>query len=192
MLDGLRVTTPARTAVDLARTLPFTDAVVAMDSALAIRGGTPLATSADIAVTVDGLSGRAGSARALAVSAFATTLSDSPEESHSRALLHTLGFPRPELQRVFHLPDGRTAEVDFYWEEYDHIGECDGRSKYRDPRILRGRSPEDVVIDEKNRENQLRRIVGRVSRWEPAELYTPRRFYDHLVRDGLPSTSPRP
>ena len=189
---GLRVTTPARTVVDLARILPFTDAVVAMDSALRTRGGNPLANPEDIALTVDSLSGRAGSARALAAAGFATPLSDSPEESHSRVLLHTLGFPRPELQRSFQLPDGGTAEVDFYWEEFGHAGECDGRSKYRDARILRGRRPEDVVIEEKNRENQLRRIVGRLSRWEPAELYSPRRFYDHLTRDGLRSYRPRP
>jgi len=191
-LDGMRLTTPAQTAVDLARTLPFADAVVAMDSALGSRRRPSLTSEDAIASTIDGLAGRRGRARAVAVSAFATPFSDSPQESHSRVLIHTLGFPRPELQRSFTLPNGLTAEVDFYWDDFKHAGECDGRSKYRDPEFLKGRRPEDVVIAEKNRENQLRRVVGQVSRWEPAELYTPQSFYDHLVRDGLPSTRPRP
>lgn len=191
-LAGMRLTTPAQTVVDLARVLPFSDAVVAMDSALSSRGRMPLTDHTAIERLLEAGRGTRGMARATAVSAFSTSLSDSPEESHSRALLHILGFPAPELQRSFALPDGGTAEVDFFWEEYDLVGECDGRAKYRDPRFLRGRRPEDAVIQEKNRENQLRRVVGKVSRWEPAELYRPREFYDHLVRDGLPSARPRP
>lgn len=189
---GVRLTTPAQTVVDLARVLPFADGVVAMDSALSTRGHRPLADRSAIAAITATLGRRPGSTRAAAAAAFATDRSDSPEESHSRILIHTMGFPEPELQKTLTLPSGRTAEVDFFWEAFGHAGECDGRSKYRDPRILQGRRPEDVVIEEKNRENELRRVVGRLSRWEPAELYTPRKFYDRLVRDGLPSRRPRP
>lgn len=42
------------------------------------------------------------------------------------------------------------------------------------------------------RENEIRRQVRMFSRWEPAELYPPRRLYDRLVRDGLPSSRRRP
>ncbi|WP_344755637.1 hypothetical protein [Leifsonella bigeumensis] len=192
-LDGLALTSPAQTAVDLARELPFADAVVALDSALhRRRRPTPLATEDQIARVVAATEGNRGYRRALASSGFATSLSDSVEESHSRVQLHLLGFPEPELQRRFALANSRHAEVDFYWPDFDHIGECDGRMKYRDPRILQGRTRDQVFFAEKGRENELRQQVRMFSRWEPRELYPPQQLYDRLVRDGLPSSKPRP
>lgn len=191
--SGLLVTSPAQTAVDLARMLPFTDAVVSLDSALWRRRlPKPLATRDDIERRVDVVVGTRGYRGALAASGFASALSDSPEESHSRAQIHALGFPTPVLQRKFALAQGRYAEVDFYWERFSHIGECDGRSKYRDPTLLRGRSSEEVFFAEKGRENELRRQVRGFSRWEPSELYRPQLFFDCLTKDGLPSSKPRP
>ncbi len=190
---GLLVTSPAQTAVDLARVLPFTDAVACLDSALwRRRHPEPLTTLDEIVHIVDAAAGKRGYRAARAASGFATALSDSVEESHSRVQIHVLGFPAPVLQRIFDLAHGRYAEADFYWEGFDHIGECDGRSKYRDPALLRGKSSEDVFFAEKERENELRRHVRGFSRWEPRELYQPQLFYDRLVRDGLPSSKPRP
>jgi hypothetical protein len=191
--DGLFVTTPAQTVADLARILPFTDAVAAIDSALhRRRRPSPLATSDELACAVGSFEGARGHRKALAAAQFSTPLSDSVKESQSRVLLHQLGFPRPVLQQEFVLPNGRHAEVDFFWPDHSHIGECDGRSKYRDPALLNGRTPEEVFFDEKERENQLRRMVRGFSRWDPKELDTPRRIYDRLVRDGLPSARRRP
>lgn len=192
-LNGVSVTTPAQTAVDLARILPFADAVVVMDGALRRRfRDRPLATEASIAHALAEAEGKRGFRRAVAAADFATPLSDSVEESHSRVWIHRLGFPGPRLQKSFRLSDGRIAEVDFFWEEFQHVGECDGRSKYSDPRLLKGRAPHDVLRAEKDRENEIRRQVRMFSRWEPAELYPPRRLYDRLVRDGLPSRKRRP
>lgn len=192
MLDGILVTTPAQTVIDLARALPFAQGVAAIDSALhRKRRPVPLADREELLDLVAATQGRR-LARLRAAADFSTDLSDSVEESHSRVQLHLLGFPRPELQVVFALPDGSRAEPDFYGPDYDHVGECDGRDKYRNPQYLKGRSPEEVVIHEKNRENELRRVVSRLSRWEPADLYPPRKLYDRLTRDGLPSTLPRP
>lgn len=191
--DGLLVTSPAQTVVDLARILPFADAVVAYDSALAERfRPAPLATRHDIDRLVDAVAGRRGYPAAVAAATFSTDQSDSPEESHSRVQLYLLGFPTPHLQHRFHLPSGGHAEVDFFWDEFRHVGECDGRSKYRDPQLLRGRSAEQVFFAEKDRENDIRRQVRAFSRWEPRELYPPQRLFDRLVRDGLPSSKPRP
>jgi hypothetical protein len=192
-LNGLFVTSPAQTVVDLARVLPFPDAVVAMDSALWRRRiPQPLAAQDDILRLVDAAAGRKGFRGAHAASRFATNLSDSPEESHSRVHIMLLGFPRPQLQHCFELAHGGHAEVDFYWEEFKHVGECDGRGKYRDPKILQGRSSDEVFFAEKGRENEIRRQVRQFSRWEPRELYPPQQLYDRLVGDGLPSTRPRP
>lgn len=193
MLDGLAVTSPAQTVVDLARTLPFGAAVVAMDSALHLRRiPAPLTTAGDVARAVENSLGRHGCRKAVAVAEFATGLSDSVEESHSRVHIHMLGFPKPELQREFTLSNGRKAKPDFYWPSQRHIGECDGRSKYSDPTFLRGRTPQQALLDEKERENELRRQVRAFSRWEPRDLYPPRKLYDRLVRDGLPSSKRRP
>ncbi|PWC07706.1 type IV toxin-antitoxin system AbiEi family antitoxin domain-containing protein [Mycetocola zhujimingii] len=191
--EGLLLTSPAQTVVDLARGLPFADGVVAMDSALHIgRHGAALTTTDAIARRVEAAGGHRGCRRAAAAAEFATGQSDSPEESHSRVWIYLLGFPPPLLQVEFRLPSGRTARPDFYWNDFDHAGECDGRAKYTDARYLRGRTPEMAVIDEKNRENELRQVVGRLSRWEPRDLYPPRRLYDRLSFDGLPSSKGRP
>jgi len=192
-LGGYTVTSPAQTVVDLARGLPFADGVVAMDSALhRKRQPHPLTNIDEIYEVLSRFEGRRGFRKARAAAAFATPLSDSPEESHSRVHIHLLGFPPPVLQKQFILRSGDTAEVDFFWEDFQHIGECDGRSKYTDPAFLRGRTTQQALIDEKNRENELRRLVRQFSRWEPRELYPPRRLYDRLVRDGLPTTKRRP
>jgi hypothetical protein len=145
-----------------------------------------LTTIDEINNVLSDLPGRRGCRKAQAAAAFATALSDSPEESHSRVQLHLLGFPAPVLQHPFTLRDGSTAEVDFFWPELGHVGECDGRTKYTDAEFLRGRTSQQAVIDEKNRENEIRRQVSRFSRWEPRELYPPSRLRDRLVRDGLP------
>jgi hypothetical protein len=191
MHDGHLVTTPARTVVDLARQLPFADAVVAMDSALhRRRRPAPLLAHEQLLEAVASVQGQRGWRRAAAAADFATPLADSPAESESRVLIQQLGFPRPVLQQRFQL-DGRTAEVDFYWEDFEHVGECDGRAKYEDPRFLAGRTPAQVLIEEKARENEIRRQVRMFSRWEPRELRQPRRLWERLTRDGLPSTGPR-
>ena len=192
-LDGLLLTSPAQTAVDLARTMRFADGVVVMDSALRLgRKPAPLTTRDAIARVIEGVTGQSGYRRARAAAQFASGHSGSTAESHSRVLIHLLGFPQPVLQQLFILPSGRKAFPDFYWRDFDHAGECDGRSKYTDPQFLRGRTAEQAVIEEKNRENELRQVVGRLSRWEPRELYPPRKLYDRLTFDGLPSTKPRP
>lgn len=186
-LGELTVTFPAQTVVDLARVLPFADAVVAMDSALyRKRMGGALATTADLRDRCSTIEGRPGWRKAWIATEFATPLSDSPEESHSRVQIHLAGFPRPELQQRFVDSEGFVADTDFYWRDFDHVGECDGRDKYRNPDFLRGRDPADVVIAEKNRENRLRRVVRTVSRWEPTDLYPPSRMVNILVRAGLP------
>jgi hypothetical protein len=136
--------------------------------------------------------GQRGFRKAQAAAAFATTLSDSPEESHSRVQLHLLGFPAPVLQHPFALRDGSVAEVDFFWPDFQHVGEGDGRSKYTDPAFLRGRTAQQAVIEEKNRENEIRRQVKQFSRWEPRELYPPAQLFDRLARDGLPVSRRRP
>lgn len=186
------LTTPARTVVDLASILPFVGGVVAADQALwQRRPSGALCSRHELEAAASRYGGRTH-ARVAAVAAFATDLSDSVRESESRVLIERLGFPVPTLQQRFVLPDGRHAFADFWWPDHDHIGEFDGTGKYLDPRIRRGRTPEQALIAEKDRGDALRRQVRALSRWRTPHLRSPRLLYDILRADGLPATRPRP
>ncbi|GAA5084233.1 hypothetical protein GCM10025760_01870 [Microbacterium yannicii] len=107
-------------------------------------------------------------------------------------LIALLGFPEPQLQARFTLADGREAFSDFFWPDHRHIGEFDGAGKYRDPGLLKGRTPEEVLLAEKDREDELRRQVTAFSRWRLPALRSPRMLYDILQGAGLPTSRPRP
>jgi hypothetical protein len=68
-------------------------------------------------------------------------------------------------------PDGRlVARVDFYWEEQQTVGEFDGKIKYG--RLLKpGQRIEDVIFDEKVREDAVRDLGLQVVRWLWSDLY---------------------
>lgn len=190
--QGHRVTTPLRTAVDLAASLPFVEAVAVADQTLwARRVGGALVERDVLLAAAHSRTGR-GSARATRAADFASPLADSVRESQSRVLISTMGFPEPELQARFVLLDGREAFTDFFWRDHGHIGEFDGAGKYRDPAMLKGRSPEEVLLAEKDREDELRRQVRAFSRWRIPALKSPRLLYDILRGAGLPTATGRP
>ena len=186
-------TTPLQTAADLISLLRFPEGVAVADQALwRRRKPAPLVALDDLLAEAADRSGGRGSARALRAAQFATHLSDSVRESQSRVLISVMGFPAPELQARFVLSTGREAWTDFFWRDHSHIGEFDGAGKYREPALLRGRTPEQVVLEEKDREDELRRQVRAFSRWRVPALTQPRQLYDILAAAGLPTTRPRP
>lgn len=186
------LTDPVRTTVDLMRELPFAEGVASADRALwQRRPSGPLVSPDELIAAAQMVDGR-GCARAERAAAFASGLSDSVGESRSRVVIHVLGFPQPELQARFRLSSGHDAYTDFFWPDYDHIGEFDGVGKYRDPELLRGRTPEEVLLAEKDREDDLRRQVRAFSRWRSAALRHPHLPYDVLSSAGLPSRRSRP
>lgn len=189
--NGHLVTSAAQTALDLARCLPFVEAVAVVDQAIwARRPGGALTTLDEMRRLLES-SSRRGAASALRAMAASRTLADNVRETESRLLIERLGFPTPRLQERRVLPSGRVVFGDFFFPEADHWGELDGRGKYLSPEFGRKRPVAEIVIDEKNRENEIRRTVRGFSRWEPADI-TPRRLYDILTADGLRSTRPRP
>ena len=97
------------------------------------------------------------------------------------------GFPAPALQQRFEDSRGLIGYPDFDWEEYKLLGEFDGHEKYSQRRYLRGQTPADVVVAEKNRESRLRALGYTVVRWEWADLRTPERLIRRLHYAGLPS-----
>lgn len=172
--DGLLVTSAARTAVDVACHGDFDQALVVFDSAL--RGGVE---AVDLAAELDGRRRRGiGVARrALAV---ADGSSASVGESWSRAQMITAGLPIPVLQRERRL-SGRRIITDFDWDDR-LVGEFDGQIKYG--RLLTpGQKIEDVIADERAREDLLRWSDRMVVRWVWAQLV--RREVVGLIRPWL-------
>jgi hypothetical protein len=145
MRSGVRVTSVARTVVDLARTSPFRDGVVVADSAL--RNGQ---TSKDELLSVVADCAKwPGIRRARMVVDFCDGKSESVLESISRVAFRDHGLPAPELQVwVGGEETGVVGRADFLWRRHQTIGEADGAVKYADP---------DRAISQLRRDAALRR-----------------------------------
>ncbi len=181
------ITSPVQTVVDLAAGSAFVSGVIAADQLLwARRAGGALAARDHLLAAAASYPGR-GSLRVGRVAEFARPGADSVRESQSRVLIAHLGFPEPELQHRFDLPSGRTVYTDFWFPDHAHAGEFDGIGKYTDPTLLRSRTPHQALIEEKDREDELRRAVRAFSRWRTPALERPRQLYDILTGAGLPS-----
>ncbi|MDX1870841.1 type IV toxin-antitoxin system AbiEi family antitoxin [Mycolicibacterium sp. 120266] len=128
-MGDLRVTTPARTALDLARFLPRDEAVQHLD-ALARATRMDAAHVLGLAARYPGLRGIRQARTALALM---DAGAQSPRETALRLLLVDEGFPRPVTQIA--VSDGfNTAYLDMGWEE-PRIGlEYDGRQHHTDRR----------------------------------------------------------
>ena len=177
LVDGLPVTSVARTLVDLGRSIPAVQAVAAGDAA--VRRGLDR-DALDRALTLAG--GRRGVAAARRAVALLDGRSESAGESASRVVLVELGLPPSDLQRTVTDAFGRFAgRSDFAWEEQRTLGEFDGRVKYG--ALLRpGQRVEDVVWAEKRREDALRDLGWQVVRWTWSDLQQPRVIADRLQR----------
>jgi len=126
VVRGLPCTTPARTAIDLARMLPFREAVVVLDRALA--RAVPRETLAEMSGRQANWPGAASARRALA---FADGRAESPLESLARVVFAEGGLPVPVLQgEIWDRDDWSTARVDFCWPDRWVIAEVDGMAKY--------------------------------------------------------------
>src|ERR1700677_1088871 len=131
ILADMRVTTPARTALDLARRLPLGVAVAAVD---ALTQATEL-KMADIELLVDRYSGRRGVRAARAALALVDGGAQSPKETWLRLLLMRAGFPRPQTQIVVRNEWGwREAYLDMGWEDIKVAVEYDGDQHRSDRR----------------------------------------------------------
>lgn len=165
-VDGVPVTSVARTLLDLARTRPFEAAVVSADAALhAHRVDRP---ALDVALARRARwPGLPAARRALA---FARPGAVNPGESRSRVAIARAGLPEPVLQWEVRTAMGRfVGEVDFGWPVVGTVGEFDGRQKYG-RLVAPGRDPGDVVYAEKLREDALRATGLAVVRWGWVDL----------------------
>ena len=171
-IAGLSVTTLARTVADVAATSHFRQGVVVADAALRLsarpREGAPtgLLTVEDLANEARQLAYNHGRVRMLRVAEFANGKADRPGESLSRVTMHLARITPPELQVALYGASGRKYWVDFWWPRFKVFGEFDGKAKYEDPEFLRGRTPQQALIDEKWREDDLRAMDRGCARWD--------------------------
>lgn len=163
VLDGLRVTTAARTALDLACDLSSIKALCVVESAL--RTGCT-----DLAGALERMGGRRGIPSARRAVALADPATESIGESWSRALMMEWPeVPAPRLQHEFRDPLGRfVARTDFDWDGR-LVGEFDGMVKY-------AADGSAAVVKEKHREDALRAMGVHVVRWTWDDLRSPSRL----------------
>jgi hypothetical protein len=190
-IDGLQVTPLSRTVVDVATVATFEQSVSFADAALR-RTDHPLpgmprtfVTREDLLAELQRISPTHGATKARTAIEFANGLADRPGESLSRVSMRRGGLPAPQLQVKLVGASGRVWTVDFWWPDSNLIGEFDGRWKYTEPEFRHGRTAEQVLLDEKNREDDLRAARHGFVRWDWSVAVSPARLRDRLRGAGL-------
>jgi hypothetical protein len=123
VVDQMRLTTPARTALDLARRHPRGIAIAAID---ALVQATEL-KMADVEVLTDRYRGRHGINAARPVLELVDGGAQAPKETWLRLLLTDAGFPRPQTQIAVRNEWGwAEAYLDMGWEDIKVAVEYDG------------------------------------------------------------------
>jgi hypothetical protein len=100
-IDGLRVTTPLRTALDLGRLLGRFEALAALDGFLRLG-----VSHAQILTSVERFKGERGVVQLRWIAPLANGRAESPAESALRLHWYDAGLPTPELQWWVHDDDG--------------------------------------------------------------------------------------
>ncbi|MGY1848623.1 type IV toxin-antitoxin system AbiEi family antitoxin domain-containing protein [Blastococcus sp. SYSU DS1021] len=154
----LRVTTTARTLLDVVRRWPLDDAVVALDAAL-LRKRITVQQLTQGAAALQRWPGARRAARAVAL---ADGRAESPLETRGRLRILGAAFPAPELQVEIRTEGRLVGVVDAWFGAAAVAVEFDGKVKYTDP--WRGRTPAQVLWEEKRREDELRALGVRVIR----------------------------
>lgn len=123
VVDGMRLTTPARTTLDLARRHPTAVAVASIDALAQAVELKP----ADIDLLVERYKGRRGMKAARAALQLIDSGAQSPKETWLRLLLMRAGFPRPQTQIPVRNEWGwAEAYLDMGWDDIKVAVEYDG------------------------------------------------------------------
>jgi hypothetical protein len=181
-----RVTTAARTLVDVARAWPEVHAVAAVDAAL-LRG---LTNREELARVLDRQAIVPGIPRAVRAVALADERAESWLETWGRLTFAALELPA-FVPQVELWADGRLVKVaDGWYAEAALAIEFDGRVKYRRPQF--GRTPEQELWKEKRDEDLLRSFGVRFVRVAAEDMSPSRQVgLGRLVRRQLATEGPR-
>lgn len=157
VMTGARLTTSAvRTALDITTITDVQRALVVVASILH-KG---LATKDELLEGALGMVHVPGSLTTDLVLRLADRRLDGPGEARAYYGFWLEGLPAPELQwQVFDEAGALVGLLDFAWPTLRVWVEFDGRVKYQ--RLLReGETATDVVVREKAREDEIRRLTG--------------------------------
>lgn len=130
-IAGRLATTPAWTAVEVARQLPRPRAIATLDAALR----SMRCSRAELVRAVTEQRGRRGIVAVRGLLPFADGRAESAMESEARLVMIDHGLPLPELQYPIYGRDGELWRVDFAWPEmrlaaeYESIEWHAGRSE---------------------------------------------------------------
>jgi Protein of unknown function (DUF559) len=131
LVDGIPVTTPARTALDLGCWYSMTESIAAIDD---LCRATDLKL-AEVETLIDRYAGRRGVHMARTAIGLADPGAQSPKETWLRLVLIRAGLPRPETQIAVQDDFGDTlAYLDMGWEEVKVAVEYDGEQHRNDRR----------------------------------------------------------
>lgn len=129
VLDGVPVTTPARTALDMGCWYSTSESVAAIDDLMRATG----LRAAEIEALVGRYRGRRGIASARKAVSLADAGAQSPKETWLRLLLVQAGLPRPRTQiPVIDEFGDAVAFLDMGWEEVKVAVEYDGEQHRSD------------------------------------------------------------
>jgi hypothetical protein len=195
-VGGLRVTSLERTVYDIIRLGSLETAVIAMDAALhrLAWNESDNTFATDIAEAFRALvqkrvlahAGARGIRQARFVVEFADGRAWSPGESLSRLWCWQLGAPEPVLQYRVEFPDDTYALLDLCWPELRRWAEFDGDVKYTDSRMLGGRTPEEIIAAQVDRQVKVESSTGwRCDRWGFEQMTSFDTFARHLRTIGL-------
>jgi hypothetical protein len=158
---GGKVTTVARTVIDIARNVSFMQGVVVADHALRSR----LTSRTKLRLVLQACAGWPGTAKARRVLEFADPRAESVLESCARVFFHEHGLQPPELQVPIYDDEGEfIGRVDFYWSRYKTIAEADGLMKFDD-------RPRQEVARLLVRDRRLRRTGRNIVHFTWGELF---------------------
>ena len=160
-VNGVLIVKPARAIFEASTVGTVESAIVVMDSGL----HKEVVTQQELIDLTGRLWNWQGARRARYALSLSDGRSESPGESRSRYLFRREGLPIPDLQVPIYDADGiLIGYSDFGWLEYHHLGEFDGLIKYGGIPGDR-RSPQQIVFDEKRREDAMRSQLLGMSRW---------------------------
>jgi very-short-patch-repair endonuclease len=143
-VGGVRLTSPLRTAYDLARGDDLVEAVVGVDAVARVGGFEP-----DLLLNfARHYRGSRGNARVLDVLTYADRRAGSPMETRLRLVLLRAGLPRPEVQWVIQDERARTAVwLDLAYPEYRIGIEYDGEVHTAPDAVLRDIGRHTALLD---------------------------------------------
>ncbi len=193
-LDGVPVTTLARTAIDLARGRELPEAMVVVDSAA--RAIISTSTGVDLRALRDGdqrheLTEMArdalqtafevewtwpGTVVARGAIELMNPASESPFESRSRGWMVQAALPAPQLAYSVQGASGTWYVADFAWPGQRLLGEADGIGKYGTDPVGAARA----LRAERRRQRDLEDAGWRFVRWDSAEH--PRQVTTRIAR----------